>query len=393
MQKTSTTLRWLAIALGVAVATPALSAAPATDFYTSTIVVGAASTPTANGTALKAAVAAAANEASSDAAWLVKVEPGIYDLGTDQLAMAPWVDIEGSGINGTVIQGSGTFSSGDSVIKGANNAELRDLTVKCTGTGGCVAILNSNASPTIKGVYILASDIAGGALIGIYNDNSSPLIEDTSIRIALGAGDQYGVFNTDTAETGSGETFSFPILRRVEIALTKAYAGTTAVGVWSEVESNVKRLENVNIYVGNGGATTVIGVYQDGTEGLETKYYSEVTGSDIQVDSDDTTPIGILMQSSQWGLIVQRSRIRTFGSGTFSNAGIGVEVSSVSGGTVDILNADIRGMTTTVAGHTLRVGASRLNGGDTDGVVEQCGATVNSSYVEFNNTCRVQGGP
>ena len=36
---------------------------------------------------------------------LLKIMPGVYDVGTNSITMQPYIDIEGSGENSTVIQG------------------------------------------------------------------------------------------------------------------------------------------------------------------------------------------------------------------------------------------------------------------------------------------------
>ena len=71
---------------------------------------------------------------SASNAYLVKVEPGIYDLEASSLFMRPFVDIEGSGEGITTI--TSALGSGSGTVVGANNSELRYLTVKNTGEAG-----------------------------------------------------------------------------------------------------------------------------------------------------------------------------------------------------------------------------------------------------------------
>ena len=96
-----------------------------------TVVVSPAATPTASGNALISALAAIT--ASDVNPYLLKIEPGIYDLGTQTLAMQPYVDIEGSGeIVTTITSATNNFSLG--TVNAASNSALRQLTV--TGTAG-----------------------------------------------------------------------------------------------------------------------------------------------------------------------------------------------------------------------------------------------------------------
>ena len=55
--------------------------------------------------------------------------PGVYDCGTNNVIMKPHVNIVGSGRNVTRITGS----IGGTLISGADNTELRHLTVHHTG--------------------------------------------------------------------------------------------------------------------------------------------------------------------------------------------------------------------------------------------------------------------
>src|SRR5262245_24259753 len=85
--------------------------------------------PVASGTALRNKLAAISSPSSTNR-WLLKIEPGTYDIGTTSLPMRSWVDIEGSGIGATTIQGTVDGSGLTAgTINGASNTELRMLTV------------------------------------------------------------------------------------------------------------------------------------------------------------------------------------------------------------------------------------------------------------------------
>src|ERR1041384_6430129 len=59
--------------------------------------------PIASGTNLRNALDNIPSPSSTNR-WLVKIEPGIYQLQGNALSMRPWVDIEGSGIGVTTIR-------------------------------------------------------------------------------------------------------------------------------------------------------------------------------------------------------------------------------------------------------------------------------------------------
>ena len=78
----------------------------------------------ASGAALLAAVAGIP-DASAANPYLVKVEPGLYDLNGASLAMKEYVDIEGSGEQVTVIVSAASSVNYSGTLLGADNAEVR----------------------------------------------------------------------------------------------------------------------------------------------------------------------------------------------------------------------------------------------------------------------------
>jgi hypothetical protein len=106
---------------------------PAQGVYKRTVIVHPVpGSPADAGNALIAALAAIGDNAG-DNPWLVKIEPGIYDLGADSLTMKPFVDVEGSGKGTTRITAAGRASEDDGTVILDPNSELRDLTVESTG--------------------------------------------------------------------------------------------------------------------------------------------------------------------------------------------------------------------------------------------------------------------
>ena len=114
--------------------------------------------------------------------------PGYYDIGTSSVQMQPYVDVEGSGENTTIITGH-IDSNASGVVQGANNAEIRFLTVQNTGGGSCaIAIYNTSASPKITNVTASASGGTGSHNRGVYNDFSSPTM--TNVVASASGGKQ-----------------------------------------------------------------------------------------------------------------------------------------------------------------------------------------------------------
>ena len=97
------------------------------------VYVSGDDTPTNNGLALLDAFAAIGTSGpcsspgpSSSAPCLVKLGPGIYDVGTTALSMREHVDVEGSGRLGTRVQGNGEWIV---LLENVSHIEIRDLTV------------------------------------------------------------------------------------------------------------------------------------------------------------------------------------------------------------------------------------------------------------------------
>lgn len=121
---------------------------------TRTITVSPQSTnAVANGTLLLTAVAGI-TDASVDKPYLVKLEPGVYDLGNNAITLLPYIDMEGSGRTITsIVQHSDNFAiqifAGHVSLRGFSlkapfgivnggidnaNCRIADVTVDATGT-------------------------------------------------------------------------------------------------------------------------------------------------------------------------------------------------------------------------------------------------------------------
>jgi hypothetical protein len=179
--------------------------------YTRTVVVTPVGTDTQNGTALLNALAGI-TDASQTKKYLLYVEPGTYNLGSSTLQMKQHVDIQGSGEGNTLITSS-TSATQDtcakSTVLGANDAELRFLTVRNTGTAttaSCVvAVLNVGASPRLTHVTALAT-ASQSINIAVLNSNSR--LTMTNVTAAASGGTNIGVRNVFSSPTIKQSTLS-----------------------------------------------------------------------------------------------------------------------------------------------------------------------------------------
>jgi hypothetical protein len=160
-------------------------------------VVGAVGTAEQNGAALLGAVNSITN-ASDANRFLVKVEPGIYDLGPLPLQMKPFVDIEGSGELSTRITGVGGVDAFEgSTLHGSDDSELRFLTVQNTGgPSQALAIAIYNSAAALRMTHVTAEAVGNGAdaAYGVYNKQSAPALVD-SVANAAGASSNAGIRN------------------------------------------------------------------------------------------------------------------------------------------------------------------------------------------------------
>lgn len=175
--------------------------------YVRTVVVSPVpGDPLASGTALLNALAGI-TEASADNPYLLKIEPGVYDLGTSALVMKEWVDIEGSGELVTTIKSSGSSSGGTGTVVGADNAELRFLTVENTGGNTyATAIYNDSSSPRLTHVTATATNSGATYSYGVRNDSSSPTMTNVTVTATASGGNALGVLNYRSSATMTNVT-------------------------------------------------------------------------------------------------------------------------------------------------------------------------------------------
>lgn len=128
-------------------------------------------------------VVAGITDNSASNPYLVKIEPGIYNLGSASLPMKPYVDIEGSGEVVTTV--TSAVSSGYGTVVGADHSELRSLTVKNIGGGQqSVALFSESTSPRFTHVTAMSSGASEN--YGIHLSNGSPVLSNVSASASGG---------------------------------------------------------------------------------------------------------------------------------------------------------------------------------------------------------------
>jgi len=151
-----------------------------------------------NFTSPVAALASITTASASDP-YLVRILPGVYDVGATPVQMKEFVDIEGSGELVTIITGAVDGAGNTAaVVQGSDNAQLRFLTVQNTFSAGVanLAIGNFGVSPTLVHVRALATgDGASTRNLGVFNSGGTPSLSHVTVNVS-GGRYTYGIFNT-----------------------------------------------------------------------------------------------------------------------------------------------------------------------------------------------------
>lgn len=134
--------------------------------------------------------------ASATNRYLVKVMPGVYDLGTASLQMKDYVDVEGSGAENTVITSSNNNVDGYTCNVGtvlmANNSAIRNIKVvnmpvaQAGSFNAVAAVVFNNVQAKAEGISILVGSdtVDGGSSMGIcvYNASANASLNNVSIE-------------------------------------------------------------------------------------------------------------------------------------------------------------------------------------------------------------------
>lgn len=188
---------------------------------------------------------------------LVKIMPGVYDLNGGSLTMQAYVDIEGSGETITIITSAFTYDRMPEplgVVNGADNAELRFLTVQDYTPGPLfkIAISNNGQSPKITHVTAIAGNFSGimsmsasplftGGSTGVFNYNSSPTMSDVTVKATGGYGN-YGIHNENSSPTMSN-------------VIVTAVGGDKSTGIFNYNSSPT--MNNVTVKATGGGSANI----------------------------------------------------------------------------------------------------------------------------------------
>jgi hypothetical protein len=215
--------------------------------YLRTKVVSPGTTDVESGTALRAAVDVIADGKT----WLVKVEPGVYDLGATPLILKPGIHLQGSGEDSTFLRSSVTGLNTGTVV-GASGAQLSSLTVENTGgVAEAIAVYSDSGAANFSFHDIVAIARGGTSYsIGIYLKGAQGTFKN--VRAFAASPDYANAFRCRDCTANL-----------LESAL-EAQGGNLSLGIYTAATTAGKTVYLRNVTAQASGAVDNWGVYADG---------------------------------------------------------------------------------------------------------------------------------
>lgn len=344
-----------------------------------TFTIGSGGTPSQNGAALLAARDVISNSHPSAAnPYLIKLEPGNYDLGNQGLALLPFVDLEGSGEDTTVISstvGQTGIMVTNATLIAASNSEVRLLKVANFGVSPVQAAILVPASASNARFSHVTAAVSNSAdfNVGLYTDGKNVNLADTTF-------------------TTSGGNRNVGILHNSgEITLTNSIASATGGMVNNAaILDNSNQLRAVTIIVNNSTLTASGGSKAAALAVNQTliNINSSTLRASTNTLNDQSIAYGILINNAGPLVRVSNSDITANGGaegdGIFSFGDIIVRSSSLSG-----TGAISYGVNNDDASEAEVIGSSLSGGTAASNHVAFCTGSVNErTRVPLNADCK-----
>lgn len=229
--------------------------------YKRTILVSPVGSETENGAALRAAMNGI-TDATFEKRYLIKIEPGRYDVGTSSLAVKSYVDVEGSGEGPTRILGK-VDALGAVVID--TFSELRFLTVEnevaSPQTSTAISDLNgSSGAVTLDHVHAVAIGDGVSGYIATVLIHGGMSIADSTIEAAAtsGASCSIGLDVSGNAQVSGTLVNVYGSSTPCEASAVRARAGSFVAPRWSRLLGSINSVWNQSGTV-NIGASQMYG--------------------------------------------------------------------------------------------------------------------------------------
>ncbi|OJT16805.1 hypothetical protein BO221_47735 [Archangium sp. Cb G35] len=278
---------------------------------------------------------------SAEEPWLLFLEPGVYDLGTQGIQLRPYIHVQGSGQQLTTVRSS---AAGPTVLT-ADHTELRSLTVEhLGGSGEAVALSNPSSLFRARDVVAVAREGSSRTVALLSTAGAGPGgFERVQASAVSSRGDTVGFSCEGCSVKVSGSTFL-------------AHGGARATGV--SVRGGSMELWDSSA-VGQGGSEA-LGADAEGSRLVLVR--AEVSASDGGVS------VGLRLASSPAS--VRDSTLS--GSGPSGQQARALETlrSDSAPQVVEVQRSTLSGATQTLRsseGYSIRIASSQLRGGKADG--------------------------
>jgi hypothetical protein len=304
------------------------------------------------------AALASITTASSSNTYLVQVMPGIY---SEQVTMKSYVDIAGSGELTTKITQPGSASDTTGTVVGADNAEMRSLTVENTGgEANAIAIYNA---PRLA--FVTANASGGTSNFGIY---AAAPMHDVTVTVTGGS------YASGMTINSSPSGFK-PLITNVVITASGATIVNRGIYGGSEI------LQDAIITVSGGDQSE--GITSSAVQSSPT--FSGVT---ITVSGATSHNYGIF-GSFALNTVLRDCVISATGTNSYGTWSVGVPPTFTH--TLTITGSQISGTTGSVysTGVVTQIGATQLGGGavHNDTSTMTCAGVYDEAYVFSASTC------
>lgn len=386
--------------------------------YARTILVSPVGTPVQNGNALLAATGNYSGTAPvAGSGILIKLEPGVYDLGKQTLVMQPYVDLEGSGEGITIVTSQtvgGNYSDLKATLQAANNSEVRWITLENSSPNtaddrsGTAAALAQAVDTNARFTNVTFKSANG---YGLLSDNSAnPTIRNSTFEAFYGVRSGFAsVTIKDSSilavEGGLISGYAAPAisLDHVQIQVDCSNGGKATVR--AQGISGVK----VNLTI-RYSTINVFGCSQGGGSGISAGYTfnGQVENTSVMVSSASGTPVegidigpgaSVTLQNSSVVVTGANSDAVSVSSGSITVQNSNLEANGGNGGTIydsggiTIQNSKVRGdsksLRTSGSGNsTFRVGSSQLDGSVSGIGTFKCVVTYKADFTQTNNVCQ-----
>ena len=374
------------------------------NFVRTEVVSPVPANPVASGARLLRAVGDIAAPSAANP-WLVKVEPGVYDLDGLSLFMRPYIDVEGSGEGVTIVQSTvNTLGT----VNGADHAELRRLTVLNTAPTHAIALRSLAAGFAASHVTCVARG-GSGSSTGLANFGDGGSFRDMVVRaegspVATGVSTDGGLLERVRAFASAAD-FAYGVFSAASAGeiteVTGEAIGAYAVGFRNEAGGPLLR----NVRASGRGTEISEGI----VNGAGSR--ARIQGAVIEVAGGASFASGVRNEFSSASIsdamITVEAPTSAFGvtssfSGTPSLRNVTLRVTAGGHGVgvrSDQTQVSVEGSTISADGFSLEnafgspttsisVGASRLEGAvqPSDGIL-RCAASYNQAYAPLGAGC------